>query len=172
MNLNTQTLKEIADSNQTAQAMFTAWALRERNRARLDLRRFRKFLEHQGFKIDPSEYYATFIRLVQAGAGTLETSFRGNPRYFYWKTSEGFSVRLVGQVGLGQAVMTPVITQRPVQPQPKKVAPKPRNRMVVKRPRTVNGTRVMVSVQTASGETVNLSKDDIDMIAKLGKVAG
>jgi hypothetical protein len=90
-------LKVIAHANPTAEAVFTALALKERSRAATDLQRFRlNYLEKQGFKVDEAQYVQVFEALHKLGLGKVERSSRGNARRFNWI----YTSKSIGQAGL------------------------------------------------------------------------
>lgn len=81
--LNKTELKNLAEKSDTAGAVFTVLALRERNRTETDLRRLRNELTDEGFKVIPQELTDIFKDLDKMGIGRLMTK-PGQPPRFKW----------------------------------------------------------------------------------------
>lgn len=97
--MNVEKLKELAHANPTAELMFTAWACKERNRKRIDIRRQKYALAKEMPNFDQQAYYKTLEALTGVGVGSISKSVKGKPRYFHWT----MGMNRVGQLGLGYA---------------------------------------------------------------------
>ncbi len=93
---STQDLPSIAHSNQTAEVVFTALALRERARETTDLRRFKNSLINSKERIVPADFLAVFKALETRGIGKLTYGARGAPHRFHWN----ISMKDVGRMAL------------------------------------------------------------------------
>lgn len=89
-------VKKIADKNETAQAVFSLLAVRERNRGDINLSRLRYDLLEEGFNIVPEDLLATFKELQTAGFGEL-IQHKNQPARFKWFVN----LKDVGQAALG-----------------------------------------------------------------------
>lgn len=96
MTLNPQELYAIAHSNPTAESMFTAWAIRERHRDRLDIRKFRKYLADEGIQLNDEQFQDTLKKVAETGAAKIRHNLRGVPTYLEWQAN----VKEVGLLGI------------------------------------------------------------------------
>jgi hypothetical protein len=82
--LNTNEIKEIANSSNTAKAIFNELGRRVRSRSRLDLRKLKYEILSSGNQVVDEEYVETFKKLQASGAGKLVSGRLGNPTRFIW----------------------------------------------------------------------------------------
>lgn len=138
--LNEKVLGQIADKNDTSEAVFALLASRERSRSETDLRRLKLALVHEGFKIIPQDFVATFKELASAGIGEF-VSIPGQQPKFRWH----FNMKDVGKTALGDSTAAKlkampqatkpatkaVVVQQKVAEDPAPKAVSPRTTMIV-----------------------------------------
>lgn len=96
--LNVVTLGQIADKNDTSEAVFSLLAARERSRSEIDLGRLKLALIHEGFKIIPQDFIETFRELAKTGVGEF-VHVQGQKPKFRWH----FDMKEVGRVAIGDS---------------------------------------------------------------------
>lgn len=94
--MNTEQLIKIATKNKTSEAIFTSWAVRERNTDEIDVMRTKNVLRGEGFKIVPEELTETLKELERAGFGEFKTDKRGYPNRFRFN----YSLKEMGKAAL------------------------------------------------------------------------
>lgn len=123
-------LKEISQSSETANTMFTDWALRRRNRSALTLRRYKSRIAKLG-TCDSVDYMRTFRLMEEVGAGHLVYS---NKKAVRWEWR--MPIKYIGAAVFNEQPMpdtnrrsfTATMQPQPIYDQPVKrevVAPKP-----------------------------------------------
>ena len=83
-------LIELCNKNTLAETIFTAFALRQRNRKVLNLETFRRVLEEQGVSINPREFVDIFKTIETEQLGKLLITEKG----LYFKSS--VALRAIG----------------------------------------------------------------------------
>lgn len=113
-----EALKVLANSSLTAQALFQAFSVKARSRARLDLQRFKGIVEEKTGKLNKEDFYKVFESLEKLGIGKIVRSPTGIPRKFAWN----YALSSVGAAGLQGE---PMRTQFARKQLPKIHSPKP-----------------------------------------------
>lgn len=96
--INTEQLVKIANKNKTAEALFTSWAVRERNREEIDVNRTKNVLLEEKFKIVPEELISALKDLERIGAGEFRLGRNGQPTRFRLN----YSLKELGKAALGE----------------------------------------------------------------------
>jgi hypothetical protein len=90
-------IKEAAHKNQTAEAVFTALALRDRMRHTTDLNRFKTQLVKESGNIVEQDYLATFKELEKLGMGSIVYGRKKKPSKFKWH----YNLKDIGHAAMG-----------------------------------------------------------------------
>lgn len=96
--MNTEQLAKIATKNKTSEAIFTSWAVRERDTDEIDVMRTKNILRGEGFKIVPEELNSTLKELEKAGFGEFRMDKNGQPNRFRFN----YSIKEMGKAALGE----------------------------------------------------------------------
>lgn len=121
---NENVLKTISHKNNTAVAVFTDWAMRQRHRGAIDIVKSKRALRKGGDAIDDQDYLQVLTDLQAAGYGKVIKDHRGNPRHFLFNHP-------VYEIGKAAIEDKPIksLNQAP-KPEPArrvKIAPKPKS---------------------------------------------
>lgn len=103
--MNIEQLSKIATKNKTAEAVFTSWAVRERNTDEIDVARTRNLLLNEGFKVVPEELISTLKEMEKQGFGEFRAGKNGRPTRFRFN----YSIKEMGKAALGEVVPKPII---------------------------------------------------------------
>lgn len=113
MELNVNELRKIAGNNETSKAVFEELGTRLRSRARINIRKLKYEMLTKGKGVIEKDFMDTFIKLQQAGVGTIITGRLGNQTRFLWN----YKLK-----DITSAVIKPVKSMQP-EIRPKEVLP-------------------------------------------------